>query len=175
MISNKSSEKLKKNIFEGIEIINELEQDIVPFPQADSFTKVIGTLELISNDINTANDIANELEFDSRQGKYYIDALRYLDLVQKGEHVGEYKLTSNGFAILNIDTKSRNEKFIKHIIKHKPFYETYKYYLDNKELPSKEFVKGVIKENIPDMSDETVNRRASTVRGWIQWIIGAQI
>ncbi len=175
MISNKSSEDLKKSIFDNIELIDELGQDIVPFPQADSFTKVIGTLELINNDINTANDVADELDFDPRQGKYYIDALRYLDLVQKGEKVGEYVLTANGFALLNVDVKSRNKKIIELILKHNPFYETYKYYIDNKEFPEREYIRNQIKKSIPDMSEETVNRRASTVRGWIQWIVGAQI
>lgn len=32
-----------------------------------------------------------------------------------------------------------------------------------------------LKKYIPDMSEETINRRASTIRGRIQWIIGVQI
>ena len=175
MISSRTSEELKEEILDNISTIEELPQSTVPLPQADSFSKVIGTLELINNDVCTANDIADELEFDSRQGKYYIDALRYLDLVQYGEKVGGYKLTPNGFALVNMDVKERNEKLIESIIKHKPFYDTYKYYLDNEELPSREQIKATIKKYIFDMSDETVNRRASTIRGWIQWIIGAQI
>lgn len=175
MISSKSSEEIKKEIFENIEIIDELSQEEVPLPQADSFSKVIGTLELINNDVCTANDIATELEFDARQGKYYIDALRYLELVQRGDKVGEYKLTPNGFALVNMDIKTRNEKMIELIIKHKPFYDTYKYYLTNEEIPSRETIKETIRKYIPEMADETVNRRASTIRGWIQWIIGAQV
>jgi hypothetical protein len=175
MISSKSSETIKKDIFERIELIDELPQEEVPLPQADSFSKVIGTLELINNDVCTANDIASELEFDARQGKYYIDALRYLELVQRGEKVGEYKLAPNGFALVNMDIKTRNEKMVELIIKHKPFYETYKYYLDNEEIPTRETIKETIRKYIPNMADETVNRRASTIRGWIQWIIGAQV
>jgi hypothetical protein len=175
MISSKSAETIKKEIFEGIEVVEELPQEEVPLPQADSFSKVIGTLELVNNDVCTANDIATELEFDARQGKYYIDALRYLDLVQRGDKVGEYKLTPNGFALVNMDIKTRNEKMIELIIKHKPFYDTYNYYLTNEEIPSREMIKETIRKYIPNMADETVNRRASTIRGWIQWIIGAQV
>lgn len=175
MISSKSSETIKKELFDNIEVIDELPQEEVPLPQADSFSKVIGTLELINNEICTANDIATELEFDTRQGKYYIDALRYLELVQRGDKVGEYKLTPNGFALINMDIKMRNEKMIELIIKHKPFYDTYKYYLANEEIPSREKIKETIKKYIPNMADETVNRRASTIRGWIQWIIGSQV
>ena len=175
MISSKSSETIKKEIIDNIELIDELPQEEVPLPQADSFSKVIGTLELVNNDVCTANDIATELEFDARQGKYYIDALRYLELVQRGDKVGEYKLTPNGFALVNLDIKTRNEKMIELIIKHKPFYDTYRYYLTNEEIPSREIIKETIRKYIPDMADETVNRRASTIRGWIQWIIGAQV
>lgn len=175
MISSRSSEELKKELFNKIELIDELEQNIVPLPQADSFSKVIGTLELISNEVKTANSIAEELEFDSRQGKYYIDALRYLELVEKDEKFGEYKLTPNGFMTVNVDTKSRNERLINQILKHKPFYEIYEYYLFHGELPSRDYIKCIIKKYIPNMSDETINRRASTIRGWIQWIIGAQV
>ena len=165
----------KKEIFQNIELVNELPQDEVPLPQADSFSKVIGALELISNDVNTANDIANELEFDNRQGKYYIDALRYLELVQKGDKYGEYKLSPYGFALVNVDIKTRNEKIIGLILKHKPFYDVYKYFIENGELLSRKDIKDIIRKYIPEMAEETVNRRASTIRGWIQWIIGAQV
>ena len=175
MISSKSAETVKKEIFQNIELVNELPQDEVPLPQADSFSKVIGALELISNDVNTANDIANELEFDNRQGKYYIDALRYLELVQKGDKYGEYKLSPYGFALVNIDIKTRNEKIIGLILKHKPFYDVYKYFIENGELLSRKDIKDIIRKYIPEMAEETVNRRASTIRGWIQWIIGAQV
>ena len=175
MISNKTSEELKKDILNNIELIDELPQDVVPLPQADSFSKVIGTLELINNEVNTANDIAVELGFDPRQGKYYIDALRYLELVQKGNKTGEYILTPVGFAIMNLDVHERNKKLIELILKHKPFYDVYKNYIVESEIMNREAIKEIIKKYITDMSEETVNRRASTIRGWIQWIVGAQI
>ena len=37
----------------------------------------------------------------------------------------------------------------------------YKYYLDNGELPNREFIRNVIRKYILDMAEETVNRRAS--------------
>ena len=175
MISSNMAESIKKEIYENIELVDELPQNVVPLPQADSFSKVIATLELINNDVNTANDISNELNFDKRQGKYYIDALRYLDLVQKGNSVGEYELTPNGLSLVNVDVKIRNKKMIEYILKHKPFHDVYKYYIDNDNFASREYIKDRIRKYISDMSEETVNRRASTIRGWIQWIIGAQI
>ncbi len=175
MVSSKSSETIKHRIFENVLLVDELPQEDVPLPQADSFSKVIGVLELINNDVHTANDIAQELEFDARQGKYYIDALRYLELVKKSDKFGEYELAPLGDTIANMDVKTRNEKIIELILKHKPFYDTYKYYIDNEEIPDREIIKNNIRKYISNMSEETVNRRASTIRGWIQWIIGSQI
>ncbi|MGN1371715.1 MAG: type II restriction enzyme [Candidatus Coprovivens sp.] len=175
MLSSESTENIKKNIFELIELVDELSQDKVPFPQADSFTKVLGTMEYLNSGLNTANLIAEAFEFDSRQGKYYIDALRYLDIAQSSNVWGEYELTDFGKHLMELDVKNRNRLIIQKILSHKPFYEVYKGYLENEEI----YNRGVIKDNIlnviPQLSDETANRRASIVRGWIEWIIGAQI
>lgn len=175
MLSSESVEDIKKNIFNLVELVDELPQEKVPFPQADSFTRVLGTMEYIYEGLNTANLIAEAFEFDSRQGKYYIDALRYLGIVQSSNVWGEYELTEFGKHLFELDVKNRNRLIINKILSHKPFYDVYKGYLENEEIQSR----GVIKENIlnviPQLSDETANRRASTVRGWIEWIIGAQI
>lgn len=175
MISSKDSEIIKKDIYKNIELVDELPQTDVPLPQADSFSKVICTLGLISNDIKTANDIAKELNFDNRQGKYYIDALRYLNLVQKGDNFGEYELVPQSFLLMNLELKKRNEILINQILQHKPFYDAYKYYLETGQLPSKNIIKEIIEKYVKDISEETINRRSSTIRGWIQWIIGAQV
>ena len=175
MLSNESSDIIKRKLFEKIKLNDELPQSEVPLPQVDSFSKVIGTLELFNNGLTTASEVAEELEFDNRQGKYYIDALRYLGLVDKDDNFGRYKLSPSGFVLLNYDVKSRNKELIAFILKHKPYYDVYKYYLENNELPNKQYVKDIIRKYIPDMAEETINRRASTIRGWIQWIIGAQI
>lgn len=177
IISNEKNEQLKFDFFNVIKLQEELPQDEVPFPQADSFSKVIATLELIDNGINTAQLISKELDFDVRQGKYYIDALRYLNLVDRDQKYGEYRLTERGFETLNasINFKIRNRNLIIQILDHKPFYDVYRYYLENNEMPNKEYLKSIIRKYIPNMAEETVNRRASTLKGWIQWIIGAQI
>ena len=175
MLYSDLSEIKKKDIFKNINLIEELSQKEVPLPQADSFSKVIGALKLISNNIKTAKGIANELEFDIIQGKYYIDALIYICFVKRSNNRGEYELTDKGEDVIKSNMKTRNKKIIENIICHKPFYEVYGFYLKENKIPSKEYIKNVIRKNISNMSQETVNRRASTISGWIQWIISAQI
>lgn len=175
IINNKSSDIIKKEIIDNIEVIDDLPQNDIPFPQADSFNRVLGIVELVGSEINTATDIADEYEFDIRQGNYYISAARYLELIKPSSIGGEYELTPYGFAISNMDMKSRNEYVIKLILKHSVFNKTYKYYLENGKIPNKDIIIEYMKQYTDIKSEETFNRRASTVRGWVEWIVGTQI
>ena len=116
----------------------------------------------------SVNDIAEEYEFDVRQGSYYLAAAKY-------KVNGEYVLTSLGFAVINLDMKTRNEKLIEDILKHRVFNEAYNYYITNKTMPDKLMIIEWMKKYTDIQNNETLNRRASTVRGWIEWIIGAQV
>lgn len=175
MLSSETIEDIKKSIFDSVELVEELPQEKVPFPQADSFTKVLGTMEYINSGLNTANLVAEAFEFDPRQGKYYIDALRYLDIVQSSKVWGEYELTDFGKHLFELDVKNRNRLIIGKILSHKPFYDVYKGYLERKNICVRSVIKDTLLNIISQLSEETANRRASTVRGWIEWIIGAQI
>ena len=164
-----------KEIFNNIELINDLPQNKIPFPQADSFTKVITVVEMIEKEVDTAISISEEFDIESRQGNYYLSAAKYLGLITNAEKSGKYTVSTKGFLINNLDIKSRNEHLIKSILKHKVFYYTYKYYLDNEKLPSKEYIIELMQQHTDLTNPVTLNRRASTVRGWIEWIIGCQV
>ena len=175
ILCSKDSEELKRDIFKNIELIDDVSQDEIPFPQADTFNRVIALVEMIDSEIDTAYEISEEFNMEPRQGNYYIAAAKYLGLITNSEKVGKYKLTTLGFILNNSDMKSRNERLIKEILKHKVFYYTYKYYLDNEKLPSKEYIIELMQQHTDLTNPVTLNRRASTVRGWIEWIIGCQI
>lgn len=174
IISNQSSEEIKQKIFDNVELIADKSQKVIPFPQADSFTKIIGILDLIEDEIS-AQEISDFYEFDIRQGNYYISAAKYLNLIDGSN--SKYRLASNGFIATNTDIKTRNKQLISLILKHKVFYYTYKYYLENKKMPSKKYITELMKKytDIKEESTRVFERRASTVRGWIEWIIGAQV
>lgn len=175
ILCSKDSEELKRDIFKNVELIDDVSQDEIPFPQADTFNRVIALVEMIDSEIDTAYEISEEFNMEPRQGNYYIAAAKYLGLITNSEKVGKYKLTTLGFLLNNSDMKSRNEHLIKEILKHKVFYYTYKYYLDNEKLPSKEYIIELMQQHTDLTNPVTLNRRASTVRGWIEWIIGCQI
>ena len=153
----------------------------IQFPQANSFERVINICELLYiNDVEK-NFITEEYSFDVRQSSYYLDAARYLGLVEKSLDLDGhdcYTLTQLGKSLFSMSYKQRQLKLIETILSYKSFYLTYAAYRNNNEMPSKaEIVSYIRQAGVVDpktglpYSDSTNKRRASTVSAWVRWII----
>ena len=151
--------------------LNDEPQD-VPFPQADKFERVINLCELLNKKEMSKDDITQKYAFDARQTNYYADAARYLGLVEKKN--SKYNLSKFGEKILSYNFKTRQLAFCECILAHKAFYFTLKNFFEFGVMPSKnEIVQIMKKSNLYNInSEETFERRSSTVRSWINWIIG---
>lgn len=164
----------KKKILNAVNHMSDVNDDI-PFPQANSFDIVIKTLNLVYSDVNSASLISQCIGYAEREGKYYIDALRYLGLAKKSKKDGNYYLTENGFVLCACIDERRNIRLINKILEHEVFYKAFKYVIEYKNTPSvEEICKFMIDDGII-LSDDTLKRRASTVKGWIQWLIDIDI
>ncbi len=163
----------KNNILNCIELVED--NDDIPFPQANSFEIVTKTLDLVYSDVNTASLISQCIGFAEREGKYYLDALRYLGLVEKSIKDGNYYLTEDGFVTCANLEKQRNRILFTKVVEHKVFNIVFKEAVKIKEIPSVDYICFVMKEDGITLSDDTLKRRASTVRGWIQWLINCDI
>lgn len=158
--------------------IKYIEEPKVPFPQADNFKRIINLCEILSKGDMTKDEITLNYAFTERQTKYYTDAARYLGLINKSvkNHEITFSLNPEGYKILHLDYKQRQLKLVEAILKHKTFGETFKLYLRYRNIPSKKEIVNIMKEaklyNISSFS--TFDRRASTVRGWIKWILDLQ-
>lgn len=154
----------------------------IQFPQANSFERVINICELLYiNDVEK-NFITEEYSFDARQSSYYLDAARYLGLVDKSQDLEGhdcYTLTKLGKSLFSMSYKQRQLKLIETILSYKSFYLTFEAYRNNNnEMPSKaEIVSYIRQAGVVDpktglpYSDSTNKRRASTVSAWVRWII----
>lgn len=150
----------------------------IPFPQADSFERVVNLCELLKQkEFITKEDITQNYDFDGRQTDYYSNAGKYLGLVDTGRdpltgQIGCF-LTTKGKQVFNLNLIDRQKEFVRLILSHKAFKETLKLYLDNGEIPDKETIVEIMKSsklyNVG--SDTTYFRRASTIIGWTNWII----
>lgn len=148
----------------------------LPFPQADTFDRVINICELLDNQDLSRNDVTEQYAFDARQTNYYTDAARYLGLVDKRRESGEplYSLSDKGRKILNMSFKQRQIAFCNCILSHGAFADTLKRYFETGIMPNKNEIIQIMKNsNLYNVnSDNTYERRSSTIKGWINWIVG---
>lgn len=147
----------------------------IPFPQANTFTRIINLCELLNEQELSRNDVTECYAFDARQTNYYTDAARYLGLLDKRIKRGTpvYTLTETGKQILNLSFKQRQLAYCNLILSHKAFNETLKVYLESGIMPPKGTIIRIMKnaQLYHIYSDETFERRSSTIKGWIDWII----
>lgn len=173
---NYSVENTKINSADIQKILNEIkflsEPQNIPFPQADKFERVINLCELLNKKEMDKDEVTQEYAFDSRQANYYTDAARYLNLIEK--KTSKYNLSELGEKILSYNFKNRQLAYCKCILSHKVFYETLKNFFDNGVMPNKnEIVQIMKKSNLRNInSNETFERRSSTIKSWVNWIVG---
>lgn len=155
------------NIMENSTFVEE--ESNVPFPQADSFYRVLDFINTLSECEMKISEIADLYEFDERQGSYYSAAARYLGFVES-DH-GGYRLTEKGKELMQMDHKTKNLTIVESIISHKPFYVALQQYLENGQFDNKDIAKSILTESPNVNSEETAKRRAQSVCSWIRWII----
>ncbi len=156
-----------QNIMNQIKFVKE--DSKIPFPQANSFYRVLDLLNELNNQELLANDIADIYEFDVRQANYYLAALQYLGLVIKDNN---YKLSKLGKKIMKMNHKSKNLAIIEIILSHKPFYCALEQYLTNQKFDPLEIAKVIYESREEINSTGTAERRTSTVISWVKWILG---
>ena len=147
----------------------------VPFPQADRFERVINICELLNEVILNRHEITEQYAFDARQTNYYTDAARYLGLLKQTVQgrPPAYCLSDEGKKTLNLSYKQRQLAYCELILSQRPFKEVLQKYFDTGEFPTNDEIIDIMKNsNLYNVKAEsTFKRRASTVRGWVNWII----
>jgi hypothetical protein len=155
-----------QNVMNQIEIVEE--DSNVPFPQANSFYRVLDLINELNNQELSPSEIGDIYEFDIRQANYYLAAAQYLGLVIKEKN---YKLSELGKQIMKMNHKNKNLAIINIILSHKPFYCALIQYLENFEFDYSEIAKIIYESRDEINSTGTAERRTSTVIAWVKWII----
>lgn len=165
------AQKLKISL-KDIPIIKE-NQDI-PFPQADTFNRVKELIQLVQDNYKTSYQIAEFYGLTPRQGNYYLAAARYLDLI---EGYKEYTVSTFGESLANLDFKRKNLELARKILCHQPFYLVMEYYVKYGGFPTQEGIIDFMRDSKVNINNNltVLKRRASTIKGWIQWIINSGI
>lgn len=151
------------------------EPEGIPFPQADSFARVIDLLTQLrgAGGVLTQDFITSNYAFDMRQTRYYTDAASYLGLVVRhgrGQGV-TYALTALGDDIMSRPPQERNLALVKCVLARKVFRRAIELHLERGGRPAGGRVEEFIRAARPELSDDTVERRAKTVLSWTNWIV----
>ena len=143
-----------------------------PFPQADSFTKIVDLLTLlhsggnapISKDFVTAN-----YAFVERQTQYYSAGGRYLGLINDG--LGSYTLTREGQELMSLPHKQKILGLVERILAHDVFNKVFHLYIQQAGTLTNADVVAIMRTSpIRNITQTTVGRRAQSVKKWIEWI-----
>ncbi len=164
-----------QSIVENVQICPEAE---VAFPQADRMERIVNLMEMLSDRDMTKQDITNRYIFQERQTNYYTTAGLYLGFIQKGERRSDgfvyFSLSEAGRRVMKMDYRERQITIATAILRHKVFNKTLKIHLQYGEMPNKNKIVEIMQEcGVYHVeSPKTFKRRASTIRGWIEWILG---
>jgi hypothetical protein len=162
-----------QQIFHEVVVVSEPN---IPFPQANSFERVINLCELLKEkDVLTKVDVTLNYDFDARQTDYYTNACKYLGLVEQKIENAQiiYVLTSKGKELFDISIISRQAEFVKLILSHVVFRRALELTFKDGKIPDIASIVPIMKHsNLFNVNSEsTYFRRASTILGWINWIM----
>ena len=146
-----------------------------PFIQANSFERIISLMEILFEEDKTREEIADIMQFDLRQSDYYYNAGKYLGLFEKKrirdeeKTVSKVSLTKLGRNTMELSYKERQLKLVNLILKHDIFNRLFLSVYNSGELPTKEEIQNIMRENNVCNSGQIV-RRSSSVYSWLKWI-----
>jgi hypothetical protein len=154
------------------------EPDGIPFPQADSFNRVVDLLtRLHATGGMSQEDITTNHAFDRRQTQYYTNAGRYLGLIESRRSREEgvvYSLTPKAVAIMARQPAARNLALVESILEHRVFNETVRLYLAQAGRPNINQVIEIMRGaglGLDQEGNTTIPRRAQTVLSWVDWMM----
>jgi hypothetical protein len=152
----------------------------VTFPQADSFPRVLDLLSVLHEEELTRSEVTLKYEFDPRQTNYYVSACEYLGLVERfSTDTSErgYRLTADTRSIMALPYKKKHLALIKKIFERSVFFKAFDIFISSSILPDKQAICQIMKStNFPiPINDTTIERRSSTVIGWLKWMIDISV
>ncbi|HVF43506.1 MAG TPA: hypothetical protein VM936_10870, partial [Pyrinomonadaceae bacterium] len=152
------------------------EPEGIPFPQADSFPRVVDLLTQLygAGGELTQDQITSGYEFDRRQTQYYTNAAAYLGLAERRYDRGQgvtYTLTARGASVMSRPPQERNLALVECVLGRGVFRQTLKLCLERGTRPHARQVEEFVRRVRPELTEDTVTRRAQTVLRWADWIM----
>ena len=148
---------------------NEKKND-APFPQANDLNKVLQLVELNQEQICDNNYLMSFLNVTQRQVNYYLAACSYLGIIDR-----KRQFTDLGKSLKKKSEESLIIAIAKIIVAKPVFGEAFFNKFFTGEDLSKEEISELITFSCEIDNLEVADRRASTVKKWIDWIFDKRI
>lgn len=169
------------DVYSDVKVIYDDNQNNIniPFIQANSFERIISLMEILFEEDKSTEEIAEIMQFDLRQSDYYYNAGKYLGLFEKKDVADEEKIVKKvSLSTLGKDTvklryKERQLKLVRLILEHEIFNKLFTKVYNSGELPTKEEIQEIMRENNV-CNDGQIVRRSSSVYSWLKWIFNLQ-
>lgn len=169
------------NVYSDVKVVYDDNQNNtnIPFIQANSFERIISLMEILFEEDKSTEEIAEIMQFDLRQSDYYYNAGKYLGLFEKKDVADEEKIVKKvSLSKLGKDTvklryKERQLKLVRLILEHEIFNKLFTRVYNSGELPTKEEIQEIMRENNV-CNDGQIVRRSSSVYSWLKWIFNLQ-
>ena len=154
--------------------ITHCEEPQVTFPQADSFERVVDLMSVLAEGGLTRDEVTLKYEFDARQTNYYISACEYLGFIERGKNVERervYQLSAEARNIMSLRHKPKNLALMTRVLSCPVFHKVFELTIQAGEFPDKRTICEIMSASNLSINPTTIGRRASTVRGWLDWIL----
>lgn len=145
-----------------------LAQQPIPFPQADSFARVVSLCELLAHQDLDKAAIHAHYGFTPRQADYYVNAGRYLGLISLEDSLA--RLTPLGRKIMTTPSRDdRNLALVEAMARHSVFHAVLEHVVAKQRAPNRADVVTIMESSDLGIAGSTLRRRAGTVLAWAQW------
>lgn len=148
----------------------------VPFPQADSFARIVDLLGLLMENDLERNAITENYNFNKRQTNYYTRGGMYLGLIERFVRADRsvwFRLTDRGRSIMRKPYKAKYLSLASCILEHEVFARVMTVYIHYTSKPERPQVMNLMKlcHLYHVDAEETYFRRSQTVLKWVEWIM----
>lgn len=140
----------------------------IPFPQADDIRRVIDIIFAVANGLTKKTDFADFYDFDIRQADYYGNAAQYLGFLTYSSQ--QYSLSEMGLEFTKSSRTQRRILMLKALMASPTINESVQKMNQINSVPHTVELAKIIKKYRNELNGTTPNRRASTVKHWLNWI-----
>ena len=145
----------------------------VPFPQADSFERVIDLVSFLIESPKSVDDLAQHYDFDPRQSDYYFNAARFLGLAQLDPSKNR-TATELAIKIFNLPPKDKYVELGKILLNFASVRDTYLRLKVNSGTVNLSDVMNIVSSSGEAFNvgeESTLRRRSQTILSWANWLI----